>query len=99
MILPFSAGEDITSSVKVYLGESRKILSNLMDKSYPALRLVKIYAYMMDSLIAGLFNHAIKKSDYPESLPVSVLAQGGYGRLEMNWHSDVDILFLFDKKP
>ncbi len=50
----------------------------------------------VDTLIQALYAEAIEEHGEPTGF--AVIAQGGYGRGALNPHSDIDLLFLFNKK-
>ncbi|MBW1713950.1 MAG: HD domain-containing protein, partial [Deltaproteobacteria bacterium] len=47
----------------------------------------------VEGVIKRLFNEALAR--YPAYRPVGLVAVGGFGRGELNLHSDVDLLFLY----
>ncbi len=56
-------------------------------------------AQMLDALLRRLFDWTLATFELPGSarkLQVSLVAIGGYGRAELNPHSDVDIMLLHD---
>jgi [protein-PII] uridylyltransferase len=65
------------------------------------LETVAAYSAIMDELICQLFG-AIGKDflrRYPTDNPqCTIIAQGGYGRGELNPHSDIDLLFIYSWK-
>jgi [protein-PII] uridylyltransferase len=56
---------------------------------------------MMDALLGHLFDYALRSYTGPgagSSLPVTLVALGGYGREELSPWSDVDVMFLCSQK-
>ncbi|HEY1170681.1 MAG TPA: [protein-PII] uridylyltransferase [Verrucomicrobiae bacterium] len=55
-------------------------------------------AAIMDALLRNLFDTVVKIGNFylPQLPPLALLAIGGYGRGELNPHSDIDIMFLHD---
>jgi [protein-PII] uridylyltransferase len=84
-----------------YVQRARAWLRDKHRAGAGGFEIVAAYSGMMDYLIRFLFEFA---SDdffrrYPGHKPnCAVLAQGGYGRGELNPHSDIDLLFLFSWK-
>jgi len=97
-IKPFKIEGEPLAAVKDYLQMSRQALFALMEQDWPALKQVQFYSYCIDQIIRGLYARASQKLFPNEKLKISLLAQGGYGRLEMNLYSDVDILFFYGEK-
>lgn len=98
-LFPFTLSSDLVGSVKVYFSKVHKKIHELMDKDYPADRQIVLYSYFMDQLLQGLFLNALETfSDKNKIAKVTLFALGGYGRQEMNLYSDLDLLFLFEKK-
>ncbi len=55
-------------------------------------------AAILDNLLQYLFNTVVKLGNFylPKLPPLALIAVGGYGRGELNPHSDIDIIFLHD---
>ncbi len=54
----------------------------------------RAHAALIDALLRRLVDAAVAtQGDHP---PLALVATGGYGRAELNPHSDIDILFLHD---
>lgn len=66
----------------------------------PGLYTVHCYTRGMDSLIQRVFNYIKHIEDINESVlnRVALLAQGGYGRYELNLYSDIDLVFMVSDK-
>lgn len=84
-----------------YLKICRQEIANLHGQHYNSLHLTGLYSYMMEKLVIFLFEECQKevvgKLFYTGPL-AALCAQGGFGRHEMNAHSDVDLLFLHSQK-
>lgn len=93
--------ENASLDGKIYLEKCAKNIEILLHSHCHAESLLSLRTKMIDKLIISLFNLATS-----EALPLSknnsekatLMAQGGYGRQEMNLHSDLDLLFIYPKK-
>lgn len=97
-LLNCSLTGDKVAAVKSYLKDCHLKLFQKMDEKVPASRLVQLFSLWMDQLITGLYHRALEESQAHGVLqaPLALLAQGGYGRAELNLYSDIDLLFVYD---
>ncbi|NBX03258.1 MAG: [protein-PII] uridylyltransferase [Alphaproteobacteria bacterium] len=79
-----------------WLTEQRANLKEAFFASGNAEELIENYAKVIDELLAGLF--ACAPLPKTKALKMTVVAIGGYGRSELFPYSDIDILFLYEKK-
>jgi [protein-PII] uridylyltransferase len=95
------ADSDLRRAARAYVKKGRELLFEKHRAGAGGLEIVSAYSTMMDQLIRHLFG---KVSDdfirrYPsENQRCTVIAQGGYGRGELNPYSDIDLLFLYSWK-
>jgi [protein-PII] uridylyltransferase len=88
---------DLASTVRAYLERGRNLLRERHQAGAGGYEIVFSYTAMVDYLIRRLFDVASRDyvRRYPSLNPrCALLAQGGYGRGELNPHSDIDLLFL-----
>ena len=86
-----------TASSRAYVQQIREALFRAHRAGAGGQEIVSAYTAAMDHLIQFLFETA--SQDYINRYPslsrrCSLMAQGGYGRRELNPHSDIDLLFL-----
>ena len=86
---------------KRYIALENEMLKRLHRKSASGLKVCQARAAMVDVvlenlLLAALDFYAARHGSIP--CKMSLLATGGYGRRELNPHSDIDILFLYPEK-
>ncbi len=62
--------------------------------------IVQKRSYLISLVLKHIWRGAVanaKRAHLQKSLPVSLIAVGGFGRGELNPQSDIDLLFLYDK--
>ncbi|TVP83025.1 MAG: [protein-PII] uridylyltransferase, partial [Puniceicoccaceae bacterium] len=85
---------------KRFLELENKMLARYHRNGESGLRVCRARAIVLDVLVENLFlgaldTYAAKFGQIPAKM--SVVATGGYGRAELNPHSDVDIMFLYPR--
>ena len=83
---------------KRYIELENKMLKRLHQKSDSGLKVCQARAAMVDVVLENLLLAALDfytARHGPIPCKMSLLATGGYGRRELNPHSDIDILFLY----
>jgi [protein-PII] uridylyltransferase len=92
---------DLPALTRRYVHKARMVLFEKHRAGAGGLEIAAAYSKMMDELICHLFA-AISKDfqrRYPTGNPqCAIIAQGGYGRSELNPHSDIDLLFIYSWK-
>ena len=88
---------DLPSGVRAYLRRSREALLQRHRCGAGGAEIVAAYTTLVDYLLSRLFDLAAeqfrKQAGGPRPV-CALVAQGGYGRCELNPHSDIDLLFL-----
>src|SRR5437870_209139 len=92
---------DLVRAARSYLEKGRGYLLERHRAGAGGQEIVSAYTLMMDYLIRHLFE--LTSRDYVRRYPsvnppCALVAQGGYGRGELNPHSDIDLLFLYSWK-
>ena len=95
------ADSDPARSARAYLERSRSLLLERHRGGAGGQEIVSAYTTMADRLIRRIFQ--VASQDYVQRYPslnprCTLVAQGGYGRGELNPHSDIDLLFLYHWK-
>ena len=89
----------VVSAARAYLAAVREHLQDLHGSGALGHRVNEAHSNLIDRLVRRLFRLAEEGyfSDGQE-LPavLTIIAVGGYGRRELNIHSDVDLLFLYE---
>jgi [protein-PII] uridylyltransferase len=86
---------------KRYVELESKMLKRSHQKGESGLTLCQARAAMVDVVVENLFLAALDlytTEHGPLPCKMAILATGGYGRRELNPHSDVDIMFLYPQK-
>jgi len=93
------------ATARAYLESVRAELFQRHLAGASGTEIVAALTQAMDDLIRALFRyaddeHGRNKLRLPRlNQRVAIIARGGYGRGELNIHSDIDLLFLHDWKP
>lgn len=83
---------------KRYLELEKKMLDRDHRNGDSGMKVCQARAAMIDVLIENLFQGALNHYTLehgPIPCKAAILATGGYGRRELNPHSDIDIMFLY----
>jgi [protein-PII] uridylyltransferase len=102
VLLDETSGEaDLRRAARAYIKRGRDLLREQHRAGTGGHEIVSAYTMMMDELIRHLFDKVSYEFTrrYPsENQRFTVIAQGGYGRQELNPYSDIDLLFLYSWK-
>jgi len=93
--------DDLIRLSRRYIQRARELLLEKHRGGAGGVEIVSAYTTIMDHLVRHLFAAAGNKFSrrFPGKLPpCAVVAQGGYGRGELNPQSDIDLLFLYSWK-
>ncbi|HEY7163571.1 MAG TPA: [protein-PII] uridylyltransferase [Candidatus Binatia bacterium] len=96
-------GGDLKRFARAYLQKARELLFEKHRAGAGGLEIVAAFTTVMDHLIRYLFTTVSadllpQSGGRPHSERCAVVAQGGYGRAELNPYSDIDLLFLYSWK-
>ncbi len=100
--ISFKISDHPVDSARKYLKEVRENLRQLHDSHMPEEMIVRLNTLYIDDLILTLFERAdwlFQESHPDHSTRCTLMALGGYGRSELNLCSDIDLLFIYPKKP
>ena len=92
---------DLARGARAYLQRGLSLLLERHREGAGGYEIVSVYTTMMDHLVSHIFEVASRDYilHYPSLNPrCTLIAQGGYGRGELNPQSDVDLLFLYTWK-
>lgn len=96
-----AAAEDLGRVSREFVDATRDRLHRWHDDGASGVAVVETWTRAIDQLIAFLFEAATaayRRRYVQLDQRCAVLAQGGYGRGELNPHSDIDLLFLYPHK-
>lgn len=95
------AAEDLGRISREYVDQSRARLRTWHDAGASGVAVVEAWTQAIDGLLTFLFDAATaayRRRYVQLDQRCAVLAQGGYGRGELNPQSDIDLLFLYPHK-
>ncbi len=89
-----------TAALKQALVEKSKALAALPVDQATGRKVVKRMTRIIDDLVGALYHRAVISKSQPKSASkgLCLVAVGGYGRGELNPHSDIDLMFLYDPR-
>lgn len=93
--------EDLGGTAREYVNTSRELLREWHDAGATGVAVVDSWTRAIDRLLEFLFDAATagyRRRYVQLDQRCAVLAQGGYGRGELNPQSDIDLLFLYPHK-
>lgn len=85
---------DPTLAVCEMVSARQEWFERAVDAGYDALRICRAYSDTIDQTVSILYDHSIELAGGSAGVKSAVLALGGYGRREMGFSTDVDLLFL-----
>ncbi len=88
-------GANPGEGVRAYLDQGRERLLASHRSGVSGMEVVRAHGEMIDCLLRRLFDLAEEDGAPSSKGRCAVVAQGGYGRAELNPYSDIDILFLY----
>lgn len=95
------AAEDLGRVSREFVDQTRDLLHRWHDAGASGVAVVESWTRAVDQLIEFLFDAATaayRRRYVQLDQRCAVLAQGGYGRGELNPQSDIDLLFLYPHK-
>lgn len=99
ILLPLDG--DWGQGARQFLEETRERLFAWHRAGASGTEVVRVYTRAMDHLVCTLFDTAVQEAQGRFGRleqRCALLAQGGYGRAELNPYSDLDLLFLYPYK-
>ncbi len=83
--------------LKRYVQEKKSTLDKIIENKEPARFAIEWRTNAIDKLLIGLFEQTSRTLEADQN-HYAMIAQGGYGRRELSYHSDIDLLFLHNSQ-
>ena len=93
---PDSGRTHLLNAGKSFVAEKKRELHDLHFGGASGAAVVARYTALVDSMVKGIYSLAIENKNVRS--PHAVLALGGYGRKDLCFSSDLDIMFLHERR-
>ncbi len=90
------SAQEVTPRIIQYLRAEEKKIQQRHKNGAGGFEIVHARTQLIDTILSVLFKVATARQNQCDS-PMALVAQGGYGRRELNPASDLDLLFLLPK--
>ena len=92
------ARPDFLQGLKTLIAAAQGRIRQEHDAGARGRNVVRHLTALVDDVVRTVFQYVLAHHP-PEGAPCALLALGGYGRGELNPHSDIDLMFLCQKTP
>jgi [protein-PII] uridylyltransferase len=89
---------DFLQGLKALIASAQERIRDEHDTGARGRNVVRHLTALVDDVVRTVFQYVVAQQSADE-VPCTLLALGGYGRGELNPHSDVDLMFLCQKNP
>ncbi len=89
---------DFLQGLKTLIAAAQERLRQEHDAGARGRNVVRHLTALVDDVVRTIFQYVLAQHA-AENTPCTLLALGGYGRGELNPHSDIDLMFLCQKTP
>ena len=90
--------QSLKTELKAFCLKERERIRNRHQFGIGGQEIVLEYTNLADSVIKRIYRSTLEENIISEGTPIAVLAIGGYGREDLNLHSDIDIMIVYDEK-
>lgn len=87
---------ELLKTSRRFLGEQTRIIRDQHEQGASGTWVVDALTCMYDTLVGSLYRAAAADQDEIDLTDCALIALGGYGRMEMNPRSDLDLMFYYE---
>ena len=91
-----SSRERLRPAVRSFLDQRNALSALLAEPATAGLTLSQRHAVLADELLSQLYAAALREAPLGSAPAALLAAVGGYGREQLGWKSDLDVLFVTD---
>ena len=88
--------QTLVKQLKAFCVQERTRIENRHRFGIRGTEIVEEYSRLADNVIQRIYQASIQGGILSKEMPLAILAVGGYGRVALNPHSDIDVMLVYD---